>query len=231
MRDEIWRAADTWPPIDDAPTRLFLAADHALGATNGAGSDTYKVDFSFGTGGQTRYERIAAIDSRDYYCDWQGRDARLLSYTSAPLDAGAEFTGHAVADLWIAASEADAAVHVYLSEIERDGTERYVTEGVLRALHRKDAEPTQWHRTAWPTHSYKRVDAAPLVPGKPEKMRIALLPVSWHFKKGSRIRLSIGGADADQFVQVPHGRPPTLTVHRGGAMASQITLPLKMRRD
>ncbi|MGD9843823.1 MAG: CocE/NonD family hydrolase [Variibacter sp.] len=231
MRDEVWRAADVWPPLSDTPTSLHLGASHTLGAAGAAGSDTHKVDFSFGTGGQTRYERIAAIDSRDYYCDWQGRDAKLLSYTSAPLDAGAEFTGHAVAELWLAASEADAAVHIYLSEIESDGTERYVTEGVLRALHRKDAEPTQWHRTSWPTHSYKRADAAPLVPGRPEKMRIALLPVSWHFKKGSRIRLSIGGADADHYVQVPHGRPPVFTVHRGGEMASRITLPLKMRRD
>jgi predicted acyl esterase len=62
-------------------------------------------------------------------------------------------------------------------------------------------------------------------------MRIALLPVSWHFKKGSRIRLSIGGADADHYVQVPHGRPPVFTVYRGGEMPSRLTLPLKIRRD
>jgi predicted acyl esterase len=59
-------------------------------------------------------------------------------------------------------------------------------------------------------------------------MRIALLPVSWSFRKGSRIRLAIGGADADHYAQVPHGRPPTLTVHHGGAMASRITLPIRM---
>ncbi|MGE0752467.1 MAG: CocE/NonD family hydrolase [Variibacter sp.] len=231
MHDEMWRAAAQWPPLNETPTTLFLSESHTLGAAGSTGSDTYKTDFSFGTGAQTRYERIAAIDSRTYYSDWQGRDGRLLSYTSAPLDAAAEFTGHAVADLWLAASETDAAVHVYLSEIESDGTERYVTEGVLRALHRKEGAPTQWHKSTWPVHSYTRADAAPLKRDEPAQMRIALLPVSWHFKKGSRIRFSIGGADADHFVQVPHGRPPVFTVHRGGAMASQIALPLKRQSD
>src|SRR5262249_51651606 len=152
----------------------------------------------------------------------------LLTYMSAPLAADAEMTGHAAAELWIASSEADAAIHVYLTEVEADGTERYVTEGALRALHRRDAADTPRHRTAWPTHSFRRQDASPLIPGKPERMRIALLPASWSFRKGSRIRLAISGADADHYAQVPHGRPPTLTIHHGGEMASRITLPLRM---
>ena len=45
--------------------------------------------------------------------------------------------------------------------------------------------------------------------GEPQLLKFALLPVAWRFAKGSRIRLSIGGADADHFVQTPHGRPPT----------------------
>ncbi len=107
MRDEVWRAAHAWPPLAEKATRLLLADGQTLDAAAGAaGTDIHKVDFSFGTGGQTRYERIAAIDSRNYYSDWQGRDAALLNYTSAPLERAAEFTGHAVAELWLAASEA-----------------------------------------------------------------------------------------------------------------------------
>jgi uncharacterized protein len=230
MGEECWRAADAWPPIADAPARLFLAAGHALSRDGtAAASDTYQVDFAFGTGTHTRYERLAAFDNRDYYGDWQGRDAALLRYTSAPLDADAELTGHVVAELWLAASEADAAIHLYLTEVEPDGRERYVTEGVLRAFHRKDAADTPAHRTAWPTHSYRRADAAPLVPGKPARLRIALLPVSWRLRKGSRIRLGVAGADADHYAQVPHGRPPALTLHHGGEMGSRIELPFRVR--
>jgi putative CocE/NonD family hydrolase len=229
---EAWHAADQWPPIATPPARYFLAASRALTPdTAAAGSDTYKVDFGFGTGAHTRYERLAALDNRDYYSDWQGRDAALLRYTSAPLAADAELTGHVSAELWLAASEADAAIHLYLSEIEADGCERYVTEGVLRALHRKDAADTPAHRTKWPTHSFRREDASPLVPGEPARLRIALLPVSWRLRKGSRLRLAIAGADADHYAQIPHGRPPTLTLHHGGEQPSHLELPLRVRED
>ena len=231
MGDEAWRASEAWPPIADAVTHFYLSADRTLSRSGGApGRDSYRVDFGFGTGAHTRYERLAAIDNRDYYTDWPGRDMALLRYTSAPLEADAELSGHAVAELWLAASEADAAVHVYLTEADENGGEHYVTEGVLRALHRKDAADTPHHRTAWPTHSFTRQDAAPLVAGRPERMRIALLPVSWRLRKGSRIRLAIAGADVDHFAQVPHGRPPTFTLHHGGDMPSRIALPLAWRR-
>src|SRR3546814_13888207 len=89
----------------------------------------------------TLFPYTTLFRSTDYYTDWQDRDAAMLNFTSAPLDADAEITGHPVADLWVASSQPDAVVHVYLSEIEADGTARYVTEGVLRALHRQEAEP------------------------------------------------------------------------------------------
>jgi uncharacterized protein len=43
--------------------------------------------------------------------------------------------------------------------------------------------------------------------------------------KGSRLRLSIAGADADHFAQVPHGRPPKLALTVGGENASLVVLP------
>ena len=62
-------------------------------------------------------------------------------------------------------------------------------------------------------------------PGAPETLRFALLPISWTFMKGSRLRLSIAGADANHFAQVPHGRPPRLEVTLGEA--SWIEVPFK----
>jgi putative CocE/NonD family hydrolase len=229
QHDEAWRAAAAWPPVE-TEERLYLDAGGSLAATAGRpGSDDYQVDFGRGTGGQTRYERIAAIDSRDYYIDWQGRDAAMLCYTSAPLAEDWELSGHAVADLRLASSEPDAAVFLYLSEVEADGTLRYVTEGLLRALHRKESPDTPAHRTAWPTRSFARADAAPMPIGRAERLHFALLPTSWTFKAGSRVQLAIAGADADHCVQIPHGRPPRLTLHRGGDQASFIRLPVRRR--
>jgi predicted acyl esterase len=138
-----------------------------------------------------------------------------------------EMTGHGIADLWIESSEPDAALFLYLSEVEADGSIRYVTEGLLRALHRKESPAPERYRTTWPFRSFHRSDAAPLVPGQAERIRIPLLPTSWVFRTGSRIRLSIAGADADHCAQVPHGRPPRLTLLRGGDRASALELPMR----
>jgi putative CocE/NonD family hydrolase len=210
--------------------RLVLAEGGRLAdEAPAAGSDVFQVDFSRGSGTQTRYERLAAIDVRDYYADWNGRDAAMLCYTSAPLEHDALVAGHPVIELAVAADQRDAALHVYLEEVEVDGSCRYVTEGMLRALHRKEAPCPELHRTSWPFRSFARADAQPLVPGETVLLRFALLPTAWTFRAGSRIRIAISGADSDHFGQVPHGRPPRLTIGSGGAVPSLIALPWQVK--
>lgn len=235
MHDEQWHATTSWPPIDDQQT-FSLAAGHQLaetaaGTADGSAADTHQVDFSTGTGTATRYERIAAVDARTYYATWQGRTDDMLSYTSDPLTAPLALAGHAIADLWISATEPDAALFAYLTEIEADGTHRYVTEGLLRLLHRREAPAPPNYRTTWPYRTFRREDAEPLTPGEPERIRLPLLPTAWQFATGSRIRLSITGADADHCAQVPHGRPPELTVLRDSNHVSTLHLPASTSRD
>jgi putative CocE/NonD family hydrolase len=229
MAEERWHAAAQWPPLDDT-TQLYLADDGRLAAEPGiAGEDRYHVDFTLATGSHTRYGRLAAFDVRYYYTEWHGRDARMLCYTGAPLAAAHALSGHPVVTLHLTASEADAALHVYLEDVAPDGVCRYVTEGMLRALHRKEASAPPYHQVVGPYRTYARADAAPLVPGQVATLRFALLPTSWQFAAGHRVRLAIAGADADNFGQVPHGRPPVLSILRGGAHASSLVLPRPLR--
>ena len=227
MHGETWREATEWPPAPST-RRLFLAEGGALSAAPGSGEDRLAADFGFGSGAHTRYERLAAHDTRVYYDDWQPREATLHCFRSEPVDTDTELAGHAVLTLHLAVSEPDAALHVFLSEEEPDGTVRYVTEGVLRALHRKLSTCPADYRASWPYHSCDRADAAPLVPGQPEEIVIALLPTAWRFGKGSRIRLAIAGTDADHYGQVPHGRPPVFTI---GRAESFLELPRQVHAD
>jgi len=221
---EEWRATKSWPARGSA--HFYMAGVELTSQRPAQSEASYQADFTTGTGTQTRYERIAGIDATEYYADWHGRDARMLSFTSGPLDRDVEIAGHAIASLWLSASEPDAALFVYLAEVEADDRARYVTEGVLRAIHRKEAPAPPDYRCTWPWRSFARGDAEPLPVGTPQLLRIPLLPVAWRFAKGSRIRLSLAGADADHFAQVPHGRPPRLTVHCGGDKASVLELPV-----
>jgi putative CocE/NonD family hydrolase len=223
---EEWRAAKSWPPVKGSRS-FFTAADNELAAKKpeAATSAPYQTDFAIGTGSQTRYERIAGIEASAYYADWTEREAKLFSFTGEPLAEPLEIAGHPVVSLWLASSEPDASVFVYLSEVEADGTSRYVTEGVLRAIHRAEAPAPRNYRTTWPWRTFARGDAKPMPIGEPQLLRFALLPTAWRFSAGSRIRLSIAGGDADHFVQTPHGRPPLLTVLCGGDKATVLELP------
>lgn len=223
MHGERWQAAANWPPVPQT-TRLHLAPGALQAAPAAAGEARHQTDFGFGTGSGTRYERIAAINSLDYYTDWPERQAQLPAYDSEPFERDTELTGHVIADLTIASSEPDASILCYISEVEADGTVRYVTEGLLRALHRKEAPCPPDYQATWPFRTFRREDAAPLTPGLPERIRIPLLPTSWVFRRGSRLRLSLAGTDADHIKQVPHGRPPELTLQLG---ACALDLPLR----
>lgn len=226
MHAEEWRAAESWPPVKGS-RQFFTAADHRLAKSPSekTTSTPYQADFSIGSGAETRYERIAGIDATAYYADWTERERALLSFTTEPLAAPLEIAGHPVVSLWLASSEPDAAVFVYLSEVEPDGTARYVTEGLLRAIHRAEAPAPRNYRTTWPWRTFARKDARPMPVGEPQLLRFALLPTAWRFATGSRIRLSIAGGDADHFVQTPHGRPPLLTVMSGADKATSLELP------
>ncbi len=223
---EEWRSAKSWPPVKGS-RQFYAAPGGALASTrpNGGAKQSVQTDFAVGTGTQTRYERIALIDTTSYYADWTEREQKLHGFTSEPLAQPLEIAGHPVVSLWLASSEPDAAIFVYLSEVEADGTSRYVTEGVLRALHRAEAPAPRNYRTTWPWRSYARKDARPMPTGEPQLLRFALLPTAWRFSAGSRIRLSIAGGDADHFVQTPHGRPPLLTLLSGGDKATMLELP------
>ncbi|UOM34388.1 CocE/NonD family hydrolase [Acuticoccus sp. I52.16.1] len=226
LHEEAWHAAPSWPPAPAAET-LHLAAEGALGAANGTGTDVWRADFNRGTGLNTRHERLAAIATTTYYDDWGARMEGLSAYTSAPLAAPLAVAGHPVIEVTLSADQGDAVLFAYLCEVEADGTVRYVTEGHLRALHRTLAEPDPRQVWSWPFRDYCAASARPLTPGAPEVMRFALLPTAWEFAAGSRIRLAFAGADADHYVQLPHGRPPMISIHYGADTGSRLELPVQ----
>ena len=225
MHDEKWRSASAWPPLASTRTLHLVAGNKLSDEPAAAGIDEKRADYAFTTGTQTRFERVGVIDTSDYYHDWHGRDEALLHYDSAPLAKAAEMSGHVIVRLWLESSEPDVSLHVYLSEIEADGRSRYVTEGVLRAVHRETAPHPPNYKAAWPWRAYSRAGAKPMPKGRAEELVFSMLPVSWGFAKGSRLRFSISGADSEHFLSSPFGRPPLLRVHRGPGKASTIELP------
>ncbi|MCA9773875.1 MAG: CocE/NonD family hydrolase, partial [Myxococcales bacterium] len=228
LGEESWKAADTWPPPGTETRTLFLAPGDVLAPeppkeTDGA--DAYEIDFKAGTGDRARWNCLIFVLGPVGYFDRAERDRRLLTYTSAPLDRDWEVTGHPIVTLHVSADAPDAAVFAYLEDVDPRGRVHYVTEGMLRALHRRESNPPSGSALPIPHRTFARGDAAPLVPGEPAELRFDLLPISYRFFRGHRIRVALAGADADHFAPVPDGAR-VLTIHRSAALPSSIELPV-----
>ena len=212
---EAWRSTEYWPPVHDTK-RFYLSAEQTLTQTPAEPStNSFHVDFTATTGIQTRYERLGAASIVHYYPDWTDRSASMLTYETTALAHAMSIVGHPVATLLMSIDQGDASIFVYLSEVDTSGRVHYITEGMLRAIHRKISAAPDTYVTNWPFRTYHRADAARVEKGITTDYVIPLLPVAWTLAKGSKLRLSIAGADAGHFAPMPFGRPPVFTVHHG----------------
>ncbi len=226
MVEDKWKSSDTWPPENTHAATFFLGDKKSLQkemATD-ADADAFLTNRDIGSGEKSRW-RCLAKEMAVNYGDRRDFDDKLLSYTSPPLTRDTEVTGHPIVTLYISSDKTDAQVFVYLEDVDESGRVAYVTEGLLRAMHRKIAEGKAPYNTPAPFRTFTKADAAPLVPGEVAELKFDLLPVSYLFKKGHALRITVSGADKDHFRFLP-GDPPRINIHRSKPHPSQIELPV-----
>lgn len=240
-----WRACNEWPLTRQKMTSFYCAQGRALSTQMGSdGSDDYKVDFSvssnYGKNGVNRWLRMYVPDGLMIRT---GIDKKCLTYDTEPLSADTEVTGHPLVNIWVSSNRDDGDFFVYLEDVDKTGRALYVTEGELRAgwknIHPKDDQVLGKTEILpdLPWHGYKKSQYTmrPLAGGEPVELCFDLLPTSWLFKKGHRIRISIACADKGNFEMNPFlcsgddsaDCPETLvTLHRTAAMPSRVELPV-----
>jgi putative CocE/NonD family hydrolase len=146
--------------------------------------------------------------------------AGSVSYETAALQSDTEVTGDPVVSLWISTAAADTDVLAKLDDVAPDGTAKsYQMLGGLRASVRK-LGTAPYDNRGLPYHPSRQADVAPLKAGETTELKFALLPMSYVFKAGHRIRMTL------YFSDPASGAAQTVTVHEGGRNASQITLPV-----
>lgn len=177
--------------------------------------------------GSDRFTVNYALPPVDYFAFWaQPMDDKGLSYTSAPLVAPLKLVGFPVAHLAVTSSTPDANVFVYLDLVGPDGKAEVVSFGRLALSHRKLGR-APYNNLGLPYHSGLARDVAPLPVGQSADLALDLTPISRIVPTGSRLRLTITGADPRQrnlkdIIQTP---APVLTIGRGPG-TSRIDLPL-----
>ncbi len=154
------------------------------------------------------------------YEDRAAEDEKCLTYTTEPLAQDTEVSGFPILVLNVASTATDGDFFVYLEDVGEDGYVQYKSEGELRASLRSQSE-RPWLPTI-PYHRCFQADVQPLVPGEMVELVIDLFPVSHVFKQGHSIRISLAGADKDNFRTPQLSPPPTWKVYQG----SYVELPV-----
>lgn len=230
MGEEQWHTTNTWPPSGFSPERLYFGGSQTLTQlppTDTAASDFYAVDFTAGSGKQTRWH-TGYSGSDVVYPDRANADKKLLIYTSAPLESDLEITGSPVLTLEMSSTTGDGAIHAYLEDVSPKERVTYVDEGVFRVINRKEVDPMSLpYEPLGPAHSFLRADAKPLLPDTPATIRFSLYATSVLIRKNHRIRVALAGADADVFKRYPAQGTPIWHVYREASRASFIELPAK----
>jgi hypothetical protein len=225
---ERWNAAESWPPPEAQAKGWFLSADGSLlpDQSNAEGSDLLKVDTTIGTGKETRWDLSGA--NHTTYAGFDSLQQHWLCYTSAPLQEAIEITGHPSVKLFIQSPLEDESIFVYLEEITTDGRILVISDGQLRAIHRKKSVPGLYEDVV-ENPSFLKADAMPLIPGETAMLEFDLVPCSWEVQAGSKLRLAISGSDNDHFRPVTPSHE--LNVLWGGETESVIVLPIIPERS
>lgn len=216
-----WREAARWPRY--AKRSYYLGADGTLSTTksaSGAPASYAQQDVRWFDG---QYAPLA----RSWAGDMAAADAKSLTHTLAPFAADTEVTGTPTARLWVGADTPDVNVFAVLEDVAPDGRSAYVTDGRLRASWRALATPP-WGKTPQAWHRGNAADLQPLIAGRPAELVFDFFPISYVFRAGHRIRVSIATSIGERYQDPPlaAGKRPTLTLYRDAAHPSAIALPV-----
>ncbi len=221
-----WKTTNKWPLPEKTNTTLYLNTDQVLDdSRNTTGKLEYKIDYSATTGPSAGWNSVTPLykTGRTNYPNRVEETKKLLNFTTPAFEQDVVMTGHPLADIYMSADAGDAGLFVYLEDVGPNDTVRFVTQGMLRATHRKIDE-TPLYTTTTPARSFEREDALGMDEGEVVRMYFDLLPISYQFKKGHKLRISIGGNDDGHFDRIEDS-PSQLTIHMTEKYPSQVIIP------
>lgn len=237
-----WREADAWPLPGTAFTRFHLHPGRSLLIAKPGdgtplsfiadpGDPVPTIGGALSSGGPVMYS--GAYDQRtgpQYFgCKppYGPLAARsdVLVFQTPPLPEDIGIAGPIKLRLWIASDGPDADIHAKLvdlyppSDDYPDGFAMNLSEGLLRLRYRDSWEAP-----------------APLEPGRPYAVTVAMFPCANLFKRGHRLRLDLAGSNFPHFDINPnsgepegsmdHPRRATTTIFVDAARRSHLVLPV-----
>lgn len=225
-----WMAMNDWPADQVKRKELHFGLADGKGRLNSkAGSKqnelSFTVDYSATSGDKTRWWDGNGMGPL-HYPEMSEVNKKGILFTSNRLEDDIAIAGAPIVSLSLTATAAQHQIHVYLEKVRADGSSEYVTSAAMHTSWRN--APAPYDSLGWPFLDGSRVAmaAAPSLREGITNIKFRLIPAGMVFEKGSRIRVLITGADADNFIQEPLSPAPDITVMMGPAHSSKISLPI-----
>ena len=237
-----WRAEHEWPLARQVMTNFYFNARGALARQVGArGTDRYQVDITADSRSRGANRWNYGISAATSPMNFTESDRKRQTYTTEPVSADMEVTGHPLLTLQLSSTAANADLFVYLEDVTPEGEVLLVSEGQLRTNYPR-VYPIQEilgvpesalkvrPELPWPGFRASDYVADVFKDGQPRTFTLDLMPTSWVFKAGHRIRVAIAGADFPSFSLHPAlsrngNQTPVWTIYRGDS-SSRVTLPV-----
>jgi hypothetical protein len=221
---------DQWPIPSTRATAFYFDDNGRLTseAPQGGGADSFLYDTS-----RSQLTTITGGDGDIWKAlpEWNWRQLRAgrnVAYATDALEEDLVMVGSASVDLWLQSTAPDVDIQAVLSEIRPDGQEVYVTAGWLRASHRvlDEALSTELR----PVQTHREEDYTLLPAGEFVEARVEVYPFAHVFRKGSRVRISVGSPGAIRprwkFEALVYDGEVVNTIGRSAAMPSRVVLPV-----
>jgi len=206
-----WRYEKGWP-IEDAQEHVYCFHPNGILSQQAPTveddtPDQFKYRPDVGVMGNVWFSQANTLGEEQSL-----DEAYSLTYTTAPLKEDLEILGFPRVQLFASSSAENTAFVVKLTEVNPVGESNLVTYGVLNASHR---------------NSHTEPEA--LEPGKVFKFDIEMSTISWIFKKGHRIRISVTSSHWPILWPLPE--PATNRVYHDPERISKLVLPVLPARE
>ena len=201
-RDE-YATARSWPPAKTRFRRFVLGSGKRDFVTNPA------------AGLSMAFDRFGTVAASPYVpTDQRLEGPQGFTFRTPVLEKPLSLAGPLALHLVASSTATDTDWHVKIADVAPDGSESIITDGALRASHRKLDRRRSTRARPYHTHT----DPQPIEPGRFYEYDVEIWPTAYELAAGHRLQLRLTSTD------LPTHLPASIAFDRDDPAATQVNV-------
>ncbi len=193
---------------------------------DGSGCSSSEVQWSLGIAGLLPlpcYSNDTTVEQSQH----------ALIYTTAPYTSNFYINGPIEADIWMSATNSEAAIVVRVDDVDAFGNATPLTTGIQSAAFRAvDTSRSRYIDGVMiqPWHPFTLASKQPLVPNQPVLVRVEVFPAAALIRPGHRLQIAISSSNQVEGVWTKPDQASAngnvTTIYNGASHPSSVVLPV-----